>query len=102
MQCPKCGNLNPDTVDFCTHCHATLRYTCPACKHVQLQGGKCQQCGIDFAKYALMVHFQAQTQANQDRERAKARSSLLKQILLLPLTGGLSLFKYFRSQLLGK
>ena len=102
MECPKCKTENAETVQFCARCHATLRYTCPACKHTQLHGGKCDQCGVDFAKYAMMLQFQAKTEADKDRERLKARSSLIKQILLLPITGGLSLLKYFRSQLRGE
>lgn len=102
MQCPKCKTENTEEAQFCTRCHATLRYTCPACKHVQFHGGKCEQCGVDFMKYALMLQFQAKTQADYNRERVKARNSLIKQILLLPLTGGLSLFKYFRSLLRGE
>ncbi len=79
----------------------TLRYTCPSCKHIQTHGGKCDQCGVDFAKYAAVLQFQAKTEADQEHERVKARSSIIKQILLLPITGGFSLFKYFRSQLRG-
>lgn len=74
-----------------------LRFTCPACKHVQLHGGTCDQCGVDFGKYAAMLVFQAQAQADQSRQRTKDRNSILKQILLLPVTGGLSLIGFFRS-----
>ena len=97
-QCPKCRTDNPGEAQFCVRCHATLRYVCPACKHEQLQGGSCQQCGVDFAKYALMIQFQAKTEAQIERERAKQRSSLFKQALLLPVTGGFSLVRF----LLGK
>ena len=94
MQCPRCGQANPERTQFCTRCHATLQYTCPACKHVQAQGGKCEKCGVDFAKYAGVLLSQVEAQASKDHARIQRRSSLLKQILLLPLTGGLSLLKY--------
>ena len=98
MQCPKCAQENPDAAQFCTRCHAALRYTCPACQHVQTHGGKCDQCGVDFAKYAVVLITQAQTKTSKERERMQRRTSILKQILLLPITGGLSLLKYFFSK----
>lgn len=101
MQCSKCGQENPGTAQFCRACHTPLRYTCPSCKHAQAHGGKCEQCGLDFGKYALAVQFQMKTQVDQSRKRAKARAALIKQIILIPITGGLSLFKYIRSRLLG-
>ena len=101
MLCPKCRQENLDTAQFCQRCHAPLRYLCPSCKHVQDHGGTCDQCGVDFAKYAAMMVFQAKTDAQQKREQVKARSSILKQILLLPITGGYSLLKYLRSRVRG-
>ena len=98
MTCPKCSHVNPDGIQFCTRCHAPLRYTCPACKHVQDHSGNCDQCGVDFAKYAAVLMAQAQSRAEQDRERSKRRSSIVKQIVLLPVTGGLSLLKFFFSR----
>ena len=80
-------------------CHAPLRFTCPACRHVQDHGGKCDQCGVDFAKYATMLVFQARDGAQMKRRRTKQRVSLAKQILLIPVTGGLSLLKYVFSRL---
>ncbi len=44
-----------------------------------------------------MLQLQLKDQADQRRERVKARSSLLRQFFLLPLTGGLSLLKFLRS-----
>ncbi len=102
MQCPKCGQENPQGTQFCSRCHTPLRYTCPACKHVQSHGGKCDQCRVDFTKYAAMLMFQAKTEASQQREQVKSRGEIIKQILLLPVTGGLSLFKFFRSRLRGE
>ena len=97
MRCPKCGQENSATIQYCLRCHAPLRYTCPACQHIQDHGGQCDQCGVDFAKYAAMMVFQAQTQAQQSREKLRNRYSLIKQVILLPLTGGLSLLSFLRS-----
>jgi hypothetical protein len=64
-------------------------------------GGKCEQCGVDFAKYAVMLQFQMQSQAQQIRQRSKTRVSIVRQFLLLPITGGLSLLGFLRSRLRG-
>jgi len=101
MECPKCRHSNLETAQFCLRCHTPLRYVCPACKHVQQVGGKCEQCGVDFAKYAMMLQFQMESQAQQRHQRAKVRTSIIKQILLLPITGGLSLLGYLRSRFRG-
>ena len=95
MQCPKCKTENSDAITFCVRCHTPLKYTCPSCKHVQTHGGTCEKCGVDFAKYAAMLVFQAKDVAQAARTKAQGRSAILKQILLLPITGGLSLIKYF-------
>ena len=97
VRCSKCEQPNPETAQYCVRCHTPLRFTCPSCKHVQDHGGKCDQCGLDFMKYAMTLVFQAQTNAQLSREKKLKRSSILKQILLLPLTGGLSLLGYLRS-----
>ena len=102
MKCPKCSRENPESAQYCLRCHAPLRYVCPACKHVQLQGGKCDQCGVDFAKYLGMMQFQMKSQADQERARMRNRSAIFKQLLLLPITGGFSLLKYFRTRLRGE
>ena len=102
MQCPKCREENPQTAQFCRKCHTPLRYSCPNCKHVQTHGGTCEQCGLDFAKYATVLQFQVKAQAKQERERGKARNEWIKQILLLPITGGFSLIKFIRTRLLGE
>jgi hypothetical protein len=51
---------------------------------------------VDFAKYAAMLVFQARQQVQGKRKRRKG--SLARQILLIPLTGGLSLLRYFLSR----
>ena len=96
MRCAKCGQENPDTHDFCSRCHAPARYTCPSCRHTQLHGGQCDQCGLDFGKFAAMLVFQGQTTTRQARQRQKGRSEIIRQILLLPITGGWSLLKYLK------
>ncbi|MGH9378497.1 MAG: double zinc ribbon domain-containing protein [Terriglobia bacterium] len=101
MTCPKCQSGNPETARFCVRCHAPLRFTCPACGHTQEQGGKCAKCGVDFAKYAAVMEFQMKKEVRGRRESAKSRNDLIKQALLLPVTGGWSLLRYMRSALGG-
>jgi hypothetical protein len=102
MQCPACRQENPEQALFCTRCHTPLSYVCPACKHVQAHGGQCDQCGVDFAKYAALLMFRMQQEADQQRARAKTRGSIVRQILLLPVTGGISLVRYLLSRLRGE
>jgi len=66
----------------------TLRFTCPSCKHEQRTGGTCEKCGIDFLKYIGAVV--------AAKERLERRSKLLRNILYIPLTGGLSLLSMLR------
>jgi Double zinc ribbon len=101
MKCSKCGQENLKAIEFCVRCHHPLRFTCPSCKNIQDHSGKCDKCGADFAKFAAMMVFQAQTNAQRARESARDRHSVMKQILLLPITGGFSLIKYFRSKMRG-
>ena len=96
--CAKCGQPNRDGVQFCVRCHTPLRFTCPACAHVQTRGGACEACGVDFVKYGMMKLAALQTDLEQARERTKNRAALLKSLALVPLTGGLSLLKYFRAR----
>lgn len=102
MQCPKCQFENPDTTRFCRRCHMTLLFVCPACQHTQRRGGKCEKCGVDFIKYALVIESQMEARSRQTREVSRTRGTLAKQALLLPLTGGLSLFKFVRTMLRGE
>ncbi|MGE5327060.1 MAG: hypothetical protein ACM3NO_08465 [Deltaproteobacteria bacterium] len=80
----------------------TLRFVCPSCRNIQRHGGTCDKCGIDFMKYAMTLQLEMKTKADQERARLRARSSIIKQILLLPITGGFSLLKYFRAKLGGE
>lgn len=95
MQCPKCKSENSDAAQFCTRCHATLHFICPSCRHSQEHGGVCDQCGVDFAKYAAMLVAQEQIEVDKQHARVRERTGLWKQLLLLPITGGFSLLKYF-------
>jgi hypothetical protein len=49
---------------------------------------------VDFAKYSALLVFTAQESASRARERTRARTSIVRQIILLPITGGISLVKY--------
>lgn len=78
---------------FCQRCHMTLRFTCPACKHEQRQGGKCEKCGVDFLKYITSVVAVQKGQADLEHDRLEERSNLLKNILLTPFTMGIPLIR---------
>jgi hypothetical protein len=93
IPCPKCGAAVREVARFCQRCHMTMRFECPSCGNKQRTGVKCEKCGINFVKYIGAVG--APTQAEEDTIEAKMdrRSALLKNVLAIPLTGGLSLFK---------
>jgi len=93
IQCPKCKSDARDIARFCPRCHATLRYECPSCSHEQRQGGKCEKCGIDFLKYIGAVVAAKQAEADVIHDRIQQRSELIKNILWVPVTGGLSLMR---------
>jgi hypothetical protein len=57
---------------------------------------------VDFAKYAAMLVFSAKDAAARERERTRVQTSIIKQILLLPITGGISLVKYLLGKLRGE
>src|ERR1700733_8360456 len=92
---PKFGADAREIARFCPRCHATLRYECPACKHEQRKGGSCEKCGVDFVKYIGAVVAGKKAQADQVHDRIEQRTNMIKHVLLLPVTGGLSLFRYF-------
>src|ERR1700728_3143246 len=95
IKCPKCGADAREVARFCPRCHATLRFACPACKHEQRKGGSCEKCGVDFVKYITAVVAAKKIEADQVHDRIERRTGIIKQVFLLPITGGLSLFKYF-------
>lgn len=102
MVCSKCHTENPASAQFCVRCHATLRFVCPACHHEQLEGGVCEQCGVDFAKYAAVMEYHMETQEKLQHERTQSRQEVFKQALAAALTGGWSLVKYLRTTLRGE
>jgi hypothetical protein len=93
IPCPKCGAAVREVARFCQRCHMTMRFDCPSCGNKQRTGVKCEKCGINFVKYIGAVV--AAKQPEQDTLEAKMdrRSAFLKNILAIPLTGGLKLFK---------
>ena len=93
MNCPKCGSEAGDTARFCRRCHTTLRFECPSCKHEQRQGGKCEKCGVDFLKYIGAVVAAKKAEADLVHERIEQRSSMLKNLLMIPLTMGIPLIR---------
>ena len=86
ITCTKCGLENPVTVRFCKRCHTPTRFECPACHHLQMQGGACEKCGTNFAKYAAMLLTQVESVAKQDRVSQLKPKSVFWQVLLLPVT----------------
>jgi hypothetical protein len=91
--CSKCGLENPVTVRFCRRCHTPTRYECPACHHLQMQGGSCEECGTDFAKYAAMLITQAESHSQLQRDSRTQKTSLASHVLLLPITSIYALYK---------
>src|SRR5580698_4323294 len=96
VKCPKCGADAREVARFCQRCHMTLRFTCPACKHEQRKGGNCESCGVDFLKYITAVVDAKKDTRDAENERLERRSGLVKNILAIPLTGGLSLLALLR------
>lgn len=94
MQCPKCRTEVRDVATFCTRCHATLRFKCPSCSNEQRHGGTCDKCGIDFAKFATILIGQSRAELDSEHERLERRSGLLKNLLFVPVTGGISLVRH--------
>jgi Double zinc ribbon len=95
MECPKCATPVRDVARFCTRCHATLRYECPACHHGQRHGGTCDRCGIDFLKYLSAVVAGKQAEADVIHDRVERRSMLIKHIFYTPFTLGIPLLREF-------
>jgi uncharacterized membrane protein YvbJ len=78
---------------FCQRCHMTMRFDCPSCGNKQRTGVKCEKCGINFVKYIGAVVAAKKPEEDTFEQRLERRSALLKNILAIPLTGGLKLFK---------
>src|SRR6202050_4734719 len=94
IKCFKCGADAREIARFCQRCHATLRYECPACKHEQRKGGSCEKCGVDFLKYIGAVVAGKKAEADQIHDRIERRTAIIKQVFLLPITGGFSLIRF--------
>ena len=96
LKCPKCGSDVREVARFCQRCHHTMRYECPACKHSQRAGGKCEKCGVDFLKYISAVVSAKKAEADTAHERLEERSNFLKNILWIPFTLGFPIIRdYF-------
>jgi hypothetical protein len=93
MQCPKCKAEARDVARFCQRCHTTLRYQCPSCRHEQRHGGTCEKCGVDFLKFITAMMVSKRDQADASNERIEQRSTLLKNILLIPINMGIPLLR---------
>ena len=98
VACPKCGRSSPDSVRFCTTCHFPLRFVCPACAHTQREGGACEACGVEFAKYGLTQLSRMKLESERETARLKKQSAIFREVILAFATGGLSLLKYLRSR----
>jgi len=66
-------------------------YQCPSCCHEQRQGDVCENCGIDFLKYVTAVVAGKQPETDVINDRLERRSTLLKNVLWVPL----SLLRHF-------
>lgn len=97
VKCPKCATDVREIARFCPRCHMTLRYSCPSCGNEQRHGGTCEKCGVDFVKYLSAVVSGQKAQADALHDRIQSRSNFVVNLLLIPVTGGIHLFKYFFS-----
>ena len=93
IPCPKCGAAVREVARFCQRCHMTMRFECPSCGNKQRTGVKCEKCGINFVKYIGAVVAAKQSEADTIQAKLDRRSAFLKNLVALPLTGGISLVK---------
>jgi zinc-ribbon domain len=101
--CPKCGATNPDGVQFCTQCHATLFFKCPRCEHVQARDGLCEQCGMNMDLFWTSYLAAKSSEQNRiDLDKMKAEAGWFLQILLLPLAAGQSVARFLFGQALAQ
>ena len=70
-----------------------MRFDCPACGNKQRAGGKCEKCGVDFIKYVGAVVAAKQAEADVLQEKFEQRSAFMKNLVIVPFTGGLSLIR---------
>src|SRR5277367_244901 len=93
IPCPKCGAAVREVARFCQRCHMTMRFECPSCHNQQRTGVKCEKCGINFVKYIGAVVAAKQAEVDAVEAKLDRRSALLKNLVALPLTGGIALVK---------
>ncbi|MGA7840697.1 MAG: zinc ribbon domain-containing protein [Candidatus Acidiferrales bacterium] len=93
IPCPKCGAAVREVARFCQRCHMTMRFECPSCHNKQRTGVACEKCGINFVKYIGAVVAAKHTEQDTIQAKLDRRSAFLKNLVALPLTGGLSLVK---------
>jgi transcription initiation factor IIE alpha subunit len=93
MKCQKCSAEAPESAKFCPRCHTPLSFECPSCGNRQTHGGTCEKCGIDFVKYASVLIASKKAEADASHERSVRRATLLKNLLLSPITGGIPLIR---------
>jgi hypothetical protein len=93
IPCPKCGAAVREVARFCQRCHMTMRFECPSCGNKQRTGVKCEKCGINFVKYIGAVVAAKQGEVDMIEAKLDRRSAFLKNLVALPLTGGISLVK---------
>jgi|SRR5580658_2418300 hypothetical protein len=94
IPCPKCGAAVREVARFCQRCHMTMRFECPSCGNKQRTGVKCEKCGINFVKFIGAVVAAKQAEVDAVDAKLDRRSAFLKNLVALPLTGGISLVKH--------
>lgn len=103
MTCPKCGAKNPDGVQFCTNCHATLLFKCPQCEHTQTHGGVCDACGMNLDLFwASYLTMKANEEQKIERDKAVANIGKALTVVEAPFMGGRTISQFFIVQLLGR
>src|ERR1700730_9294746 len=93
IPCPKCGAAVREVARFCQRCHMTMRFDCPSCGNKQRTGVKCEKCGINFVKYIGAVVAAKQPETDTIQAKLDRRGAFLKNLVALPLTGGIALVK---------
>ena len=94
MHCAACNCENPQGVQFCTHCHATLIFRCARCWHEQSTHATCEKCGANMDNFwrtqlataqAIHIKEEADHQERLEKLRDGMRSPTLPSPDLLPL-----------------
>ena len=61
-----------------------MRFECPACRHSQRTGGKCEKCGVDFIKYIGAVVAAKKPEADAIQDKFEQRSTFMKNLVVCP------------------